>query len=144
MEAKTKRPSLHDALMRLMVRRRARAMRQYMAPLCTPLARDACRPLLREHAQRSGVLEYGVDCVFPETGHPGDGLLIWARLPDGSRREKFVSDGEIERALDAGLEWRYRLVAGPSIWRLRPLWKRRDGPALANLMRRHITIVIPA
>lgn len=92
------------------------------------------RPALYESAQRCGAVTFGMDCVFREAGYSEDGVLIWRRLPDGTQREKFVTESEIERALEAGLQWRYRLVAGPSVWRVRPLWRRRDSAAYHDLI----------
>ena len=74
---------------------------------------------------------------------PVPGVTLVVTHTDGATLQSLISEQDIERAMEASLEWRYRLVGGPKAWRARPLWKWRDKTALASLLRRHIKEVFP-
>lgn len=74
---------------------------------------------------------------------PVPGLLLSSVDADGLVRESFVDETDIDRALEAALEFRYRLVGGLRSWRLTPLFRRRDQRALGHLMHKHLDAVFP-
>lgn len=94
------------------------------------MAADAYR---RAH----GPIDWEMDVVH----HPQLGVALETTDGTGRILRTVVSEADIDRAILASLEWRYRLVAGPRAWKVRPLWLRRDFKALIRLFQKHAAIV---